>query len=329
MPSSSVGNDPLLARIVAAGREEACEAAIGELLAGCAVPLIERLLQAAVIRGTLPAADVCDLAGDVELRLLRRLRRLAANPVSEPLADLADYVSTTVYYRVDDHLKRQHPLRTRLAQRVRYVITHTRQLAVWNRPPAVCGFSDWADRRIPVAVAPTGKLPVSATADIRRLRETIEGILRRSGGPVELAALVNALAQATDLTRQPFVAADVLVSRGDEVDPLARLEGRQYLQRSWSEIVTLPIRQRRALLLQLRLEDGESVARLLPALGVAGVDDLAKALEMPLAELLELWNELPLEDQRIAAMLQVTRQQVINLRKSARDRLARRLGRPR
>jgi hypothetical protein len=39
----------------------------------------------------------------------------------------------------------------------------------------------------------------------------------------------------------------------------------------------------------------------------------------------ELWNELPLEDTRIAVILRITRQQVINLRRSARDRLARRL----
>jgi hypothetical protein len=39
----------------------------------------------------------------------------------------------------------------------------------------------------------------------------------------------------------------------------------------------------------------------------------------------ELWNELPLEDTRIAGLLQTTRQKVINARKSARERLARQL----
>jgi hypothetical protein len=39
----------------------------------------------------------------------------------------------------------------------------------------------------------------------------------------------------------------------------------------------------------------------------------------------ELWSELPLEEARIAELLQLTRQQVINARKSARNRLTRRL----
>jgi hypothetical protein len=41
----------------------------------------------------------------------------------------------------------------------------------------------------------------------------------------------------------------------------------------------------------------------------------------------ELWDELPLDDLKIAARLGMTRQQVINLRKSARARLARRMER--
>ena len=39
----------------------------------------------------------------------------------------------------------------------------------------------------------------------------------------------------------------------------------------------------------------------------------------------ELWNDLPLEDSAIAQLLGITRQQVINLRKTARERLARRM----
>jgi hypothetical protein len=42
-------------------------------------------------------------------------------------------------------------------------------------------------------------------------------------------------------------------------------------------------------------------------------------------EFANLWNELPLEDASIASLLGVTRQQVINLRKSARERLTRRM----
>jgi hypothetical protein len=51
---------------------------------------------------------------------------------------------------------------------------------------------------------------------------------------------------------------------------------------------------------------------------------IADALEIDAQQLARIWGELPLEDARIAESLGVTRQQVINLRKSARERLSRR-----
>ena len=55
--------------------------------------------------------------------------------------------------------------------------------------------------------------------------------------------------------------------------------------------------------------------------GVTAVDALALSVE----RLAEFFNRLPLDDATIAEHLNLTRQQVINLRKSARERLARRL----
>jgi len=55
------------------------------------------------------------------------------------------------------------------------------------------------------------------------------------------------------------------------------------------------------------------------------VRQLAGALEINPERLAEMWNDLPIEDTRIADLTGLTRQQVINARKSGRERLARRL----
>jgi len=55
------------------------------------------------------------------------------------------------------------------------------------------------------------------------------------------------------------------------------------------------------------------------------VRQLAGALEINPERLAEMWNVLPIEDTRIAELTGLTRQQVINARKSGRERLARRL----
>jgi hypothetical protein len=108
---------------------------------------------------------------------------------------------------------------------------------------------------------------------------------------------------------------------------LTTLAARGDLRRLWQEVLVLPVRQRAALLLNLRNADGTGMLGLLPLTGVATLRDIAAALEIPARELAELWGSLPIEDGRIAERLGVTRQQVINLRKSARERLARRVTR--
>ncbi len=103
------------------------------------------------------------------------------------------------------------------------------------------------------------------------------------------------------------------------------LEQRDRLLRVWNEIVKLPARQRAALLLNLRDPEGGAVLQMLPSTGVVAQPRIAAALGMDLDQLTRVWNRLPLDALSIAGLLRVTRQQVINLRKSARARLARRL----
>ena len=83
-------------------------------------------------------------------------------------------------------------------------------------------------------------------------------------------------------------------------------------------------RSRMALLLNLRDQSGDSALRLFPALGIASIRQIAGAMELDANEMALLWPRLPLDDLELAQMLQLSRQQVINLRKSARQRLARR-----
>ena len=122
----------------------------------------------------------------------------------------------------------------------------------------------------------------------------------------------------------------------DDDDPLARLpdpapdaaqafERRTHLSILWREIRLLPQRQAAALILHLRDGQGSNAAALLPLTGIASLRDIARTVGLEPERLAEIWHRLPLEDSTIAEILQVTRQQVINLRKSARERLARRM----
>jgi DNA-directed RNA polymerase specialized sigma24 family protein len=104
-------------------------------------------------------------------------------------------------------------------------------------------------------------------------------------------------------------------------------ERRIWLRDLWREIRQLPPRQRAALVLGLRDEQGGSAAVLLPLTGTASIRDIAEALQLPAERFARLWNRLPLDDAAIAELLGRSRQQVINLRKAARERLTRRMKR--
>ena len=53
--------------------------------------------------------------------------------------------------------------------------------------------------------------------------------------------------------------------------------------------------------------------------------DIARTLGMSAETLAQIWPRLPYEAAEVAVLLGVSRQQVINLRKAARERLARRM----
>src|SRR5213075_2966084 len=112
-----------------------------------------------------------------------------------------------------------------------------------------------------------------------------------------------------------------------EPDLDERLIARETLTALWDEIRALPLPQRTALLLHLRDDRGNSTIPLLVFTGTATLDEIAAALQIDLARMEELWDELPLPDLEIASMLETTAARVVGLRRAARERLGRMLRR--
>jgi hypothetical protein len=114
-----------------------------------------------------------------------------------------------------------------------------------------------------------------------------------------------------------------MVSREPAAD--AVMVQKQSMEKLWREIQDLPPLQRAALLLNLRDTMGGSAAWMLPGAGIASVRQIAELVGIPAGEFAGLWRQLPLNDLAIAERLGLGRQQVINLRQAARQRLGRRL----
>lgn len=288
------------------------------------------------------ATYIEDVVSDVRLRVMRKLMTLreeqASGAGAATIDNLGGYVATVAENACHALLRRLYPERTRFRNRVRYAVSHHPKLALVREDGGVWRCSPrHAVRRAPESGATQAFLDdPRAWLAARRLDLTaplpnlLDELLAGFDRPVELDRLVDALAPLLGaVDQQPAEPRADGTGLREQVDPsvsvATTLEQRQTLSAVWREILELPPRQRVALLLNLRDPEGGAVLHTLPGTGVVDQHGIAGALEMTSAQLAALWDRLPLDDLVIAAELSLTRQQVINLRKSARARLMRRL----
>jgi hypothetical protein len=317
-------NDPSLERLLRASGEER-ESEISRLITEIAAPVVWTVLSRYTRRSSPLRSDAGDIAANVTLRLIVKLRDLGST-VDGAVQDFPRYVAGVTYNAVHDHLRTLFPARARLKQRLRYSLLRDPRLATWTAEGALCaGLAEQRDREpLPGLSAPQH---LAAVRDESRTADALVALLRHHGAPAFLDEIVDALA---DLWQISDVKIDIAEISG-EYQPVTPDETgtdhRDYLQALWVEIKLLRPLQRKALLLNLRSADSVNVIAVFVQTGIVTFNEMAAALEQTPAELAELWNDLPLADQTIAALLGVTRQQVINLRKAARHRLTRRMER--
>jgi DNA-directed RNA polymerase specialized sigma24 family protein len=324
--------DPVLRPFLQAADDESARRGLGELLEREASPLAWD-----VIRGHLRGsarADLDDVHAGVLLRLAAHLRTLRIRGASEaPIRAFASYVAVIAHNACHAFLREKSPERARLRSRTRYVLTRDARLAFWEGPSRewLCGS---AARRGQAGDPASSRHLSEASGRVAPIAfpDLVHALVAGLPGPARFDDVVDALAAILGVSDDPPSSRDDDGDAGpvrEVADPAPSAEDalhqRTFLARLWAEIRELPPRQRAALLLNLRDADGRGMIGLFPITEVAGVAELAQALDLSEARLRELWDTLPRDDEWIAGTLGVTRRQVINLRKCARERLARRL----
>jgi hypothetical protein len=330
---------------------QAVRGVLETLLRDHAEPVIRRIIRARGMR------DEEEMRSMVTVQLIARLDTIRRNQT--PITDFGSYVAGITHNTCNQLFRANHPEYTRLKNRIRYLVSHRPQFTVWevrDEEPneQMCALSSWtrpdpgATAGPDVTIAPgtvidararsrifgdldlSGFAPSPTTGVVtgkHHLEDLVSTLLRWHGRPVTLDALVGAVADLTGVRDAPAPEdTDIEEFLPDaSADVASEVELRSELTLLWDEIKDLPHPQRVALLLNLRDPYQRDALVFLPLTGVAGLAEMAAALEIPVQDLAAIWNQLPLDDQAIAERLGLTRQQVINLRKSARQRLTRRL----
>ncbi len=281
--------------------------------------------------------EALELFTDIQATLLSTLRDLKHRPTLRPINDFRGYVATVTYNACHQLLRQKYPKRFQLKNKLRYLLNHEPAFALWeNDGDWICGLAEWrGSRRSPVAAASVQKLRVdqqhSKNAHLaNHQRQAFTDLLSKTfqtlNGAVLLDELVSVVADQLQIKEDLFVAEDESArSISNHTDSVMHLETQAELQKLWEEICALPLLHRTALLLNLRDRQGTDALELFHMTRVATIQDIAVLLDFTPAEFANVWRELPWDDLKIAKHLELTRQQVINLRQSARARLARRL----
>jgi len=346
MEKSSAKIDTLLEPLVLEANDERADEILLQVITDHAEPVAKGIIRYKLHFNSHTAdgrAEAEDIYQEVLVQLLTELQQLRRQPAEHPITDVRGMAAVIAHRACSRWMRRQFPERHAFKNRLHYLLTRQRGFALWQDKDRklLAGFAEWQGQNRAVDAARLAHLADEAglLASIRSLKggkqqelgEALAAIFNHLRGPVQFDELVSALGRLLDIRDQPFesIAEDeqsvAFQAVSGEPDPAWQVEKRTFLQRLWEELQQLPRNQRAALLLNLKGADGCGCIALFPATGVASLRQLADALELSVESFAGLWNELPLEDAKIAELLGLTRQQVINARKSARERLTRRL----
>ena len=340
MKESPVKIDVLLEPLLTEVSEDQADEILSQLITTHAEPVIKGVIRFKLRLNSFRETqreEAEDIHQEVVLQMLAQLQRFRKLPDRHPITDVRGMAAIIAHRTCARWMRRQFPERHALKNRLHYLLTRQRGFALWqdSEGKLLAGFAVWQQQLQTTRTLPDiEKLPTHIRAlksdKPQQLAELLASLFNYLGGPIEFDELVSGVAALQGISDQPIESLandedDTFEPAAAEPDPAWRAEKKFFLQRLWEELQQLPLNQRTALLLNLKDASGFGAITLFPATGIASVRQLATALEIPPQELATMWNDLPIEDSRIAELTGLTRQQVINARKSGRERLARRL----
>jgi DNA-directed RNA polymerase specialized sigma24 family protein len=284
-----------------------------------------------------------DIAEEVIVQLIRHLVNMRGVG-SDSFGSFEDYVATAAHNACSNYLRRKYPERSRLRDRLRYILSHHEQLGIWRSDGRewLCGLASWKNqrhsRRSSDRLRQLSGDPDLISYALNSARRELEllclvkSILEFVGAPVALDKLVDTVGDIFGTNAKTYGEPDDQSSGvageiwSDTEALLAeRIDKGAYLSHVWKEICELSPEQRTALLLNLKDNEGSDITVIFVSSGVATISQMAEVLCLTLEEFLDIWKRLPLSDEDIANRLVISVRQVGSLRLSGRRRLSRRM----
>lgn len=256
--------------------------------------------------------DGLDLLGEVQLKLLAKLRETDGSVESQPISKLSAYAVTVAHHCCADYLRAKYPRRTSLKNRLRRLLEKADDYSAWTNADGeqVCGFAGWqartptpaervADLRYGRRQIPEDAIPQTPVESIsvRQWICLLDAVFDQAGAPLmldDLLAILAPLIGSEDIAELGHIepeeddagsAVERLPARS--ADGYATRLSTERLRLFWGAIGLLLPWHRAAYLLNLR--DGELDA--LPYYGVASMHEIGEALELTVKQMRALEQE--------------------------------------
>jgi hypothetical protein len=155
VPAPARSSDALLSCFLGTADRAESDVLLETLICEHAQPLIRE-----IIRGKLHGSftgstnggsfeDAEDIASGVVLKLLKRLGDLKAQQHDKGIPSFRDYVAVAAYNACHEYLRRKYPERSRLKNKLRYILTRQEGLALWEgtNKAWLCGLAVWRDEK--------------------------------------------------------------------------------------------------------------------------------------------------------------------------------------
>ena len=251
------------------------------------------------------------------------------------------YVSRIASNTCTDFLRAKSPARTRLKDRLQYLLKQHKDLVLWEHDGEIlCGFASWRNTgRSAFSDQPWPDLKTKlesfqslhfADENVRfaPVSQITAELFYWIGGPVEIEVLVRMIAYLLDIEDEQMESLDdplrakwdayfVSSTRANE----SHVGANELLVRLWQAVIQLPIEQRDAFALSFEDEAGEDLFTMLRAAEIVNWDEIAQGMGRSVQGVVRLRARMPLNAASIAEELKASRENVYKWRFRAIRRL--------
>jgi hypothetical protein len=254
--------------------------------------------------------------------------------------EIKRYVATVAYNVCNDFIRERYPERHRLKDKLRDLLKRHPDFSYWYiADRLLCGFSNWIGRTESSKVATlicyldeNGIVTELEGLNVKdlvgfRFSKLIAELFCWFDGPIEIEHLVYITAKLQGVRDEPIESID---NEDFPVWKIAdytntcyeRVEVRELLHRFWGGICTLPLTQRKTILITCFDHTGESLLHSLIYEKIVAISQIYQVLAMTREELISIWDKLPMDTSTAALELGTNNRMIAKWRHRALKKLA-------